>query len=259
MWILRVSSGSESPMRIPEMRLMIGAAMAVLLTGACQRQPVVAPPMANLAVEAETALRAGDHARADGLYQQIGEDASGAGRELALARRAFIYALPGTDLYDPAQARAFLELLVGEFPETPRRTEVEALLRVLPEIDDLRQAGQRRLEEAEELRMALDEVERERDSFGVFLQHASPLEPAFDLERAREDYMRFVTASPRSPLRPASERILFLLSERERLLAAGVEHDQALAEIATLRRELDALRQELDRLKELDLRRPLPD
>lgn len=231
-------------------RIMI-MTIGVFLAASCQHGPtVVAPPVPPAPApgplpDAEAALRSAQYSLADGLYQQLSERSS-AEREIALARRAFIRALPGTELYDPAGARALLAQLTSEFPMTMYATDVEALLGVLPGVE---------LTE-DRLQAVLDNARRERELLGAFLEHSSPLDPQFDPERARADYRRLLAEFPDSQSRKGSERILFLLSERERLIGLGAEMDE---EIRALDSEVGVLSQELKRLKEIDLGRQLPD
>jgi hypothetical protein len=238
-------------------RLFVGLLAVVLLAGACGRRTALLapPPPSTLFADAEAALRFGDYARADDLYREMSEGPGGA-REIALARRALIYALPGTDVHDRVRSRAFLDQLVSEFPATMLATEVEAVLGILPGIDDLRVTGEQRLVEIEALEAVVEDARRERERLSLFLDHAFPLDPEFDPERARADYREFLAAAPDSQSRRVMERILFLLAQWERLSAIGADHEARLTALGT---EVRALRGELDRLKEIDLGRRLPD
>jgi hypothetical protein len=239
---------------------------AGLLWAGCTRQPPPLfsppPPVPSLTLrQAETALRSGDYVRADLLYAELaagGAESEGLEneREMALARRALIHALPGTPVHDRARARALLDQLEAEYPDTFMRTEVDAVLGILPVVDDLGVAVEQGLGEIEVLEAAIEAARREREMLGLFLAHSFPYDGQFDLDRAREAYRRLVAASPDSRSRRASERILFLLSEWERLNSIGAEQDSTVAELG---RQISALRQELDRLKEIDLGRRLPD
>lgn len=232
---------------------MVGVA---LLAAACGRQvpPSVSPPEPSF-LEAESALRAGQYERADELYREMA-DTTPLTREVALARRALIAALPGTTRHDPDRARGFLARLIAEFPATLMRTEVELVLGMLPEIERLEGLADERGERIAMLERAVDDARRERELLDAFVEDATPLESGFDLRLAREDYLRLLGAYPNSPSRRASEHILFLLSQWERLNASGADLAQTLSQLDD---EVASLRQELDRLKQIDLGRRLPD
>jgi hypothetical protein len=222
--------------------------LATLTAAACGRGAAVPSPSPGPFREAEAALASGDYVRADTLYRQM-EAGEASQREIALARRAFVLALPGTPIEDREAAEALLVELRTEYPETLMGAEAAALLARLPEIDDLRL-------ESDRLRAALAEAREERELLARFLERASPLSPSFDLEGARETYREILAAHSGGPARRASERILFLISQWQRLGADTAEQESRLQALGA---EIESLADELDRLRELDLGRRLPD
>jgi hypothetical protein len=208
----------------------------------------VLPPEGGPFRQAEAALASGDYLRADQLYREMAAGDANE-REIGLARRAFLLALPGTPVEDRETAASLLATLAAEFPETLLASNARALLAVLPDVDALRLSGER-------LEAALEGAREERELLARFLANASPLDPAFDAERARETYRTILSEYPDGQARRASERILFLLSQWERL---GADTGEQQAELETLRGEIASLTRELERLKALDLGRRLPD
>lgn len=239
--------------------LKIALVLALLTAaGACgPRAPVpVAPvPPSSSFTQAEQALRTGDYARADALYGEIIENGLPE-RETALARRALIYALPGTGVQDRERAGMYLDQLRAEYPSTPLVTGVEAVLRVLPAIEDLDLTARDRLETIDALEASLADAGREQQLLDQFLSHAFPYDAQFDLDRARADYLVLLDAFPGSISVRASERVLFLLSQWERLSTTGAEMEKTLDELSG---QLTVLQQELTRLKQIDQGRRLPD
>lgn len=225
------------------------AGLVLVLLTSCQKQaPLPLPPVVSQLPQAEAALSAGNYARADELYRAISEGPSMAEREIALGKRALIHALPETPLYSPSEARALLEELRLEFPESTMGTDAEAVLGVLPRIDALREAGARSAEELRASRQA-------QEQFADFLTYASPLSPQFDIERARAEYRTLIASFPGGILRQGAERILFLISQWDRQTAIASNREQLLEE---LQAEVSELSEELDKLKEIDLGRRLP-
>lgn len=243
-----------------ELRPALGVALVlVVLTvaGGCgPRGPAVVPlPPSSSFAQAERALRAGDYLRADALYRETIEDGLPE-RETALARRALIYALPGTGVQDRARAGMYLDQLRAEYPSTLLVTGIEAVLGVLPSIDELAQTSRERLATIDALEASLADAGRERELLDTFLSHAFPYDPQFDLDRARADYLLLLDAYPGRLSVRVSERVLFLLSQWERLSVTGADLAGTLTELTG---QIQVLQQELNRLKQIDLGRQLPD
>jgi Tetratricopeptide repeat len=239
--------------------LRVALVLVVLpVAGGCgSRGPVAPTPPAPSSsfTEAERAFGSGDYLRADALYGRIIEDDLPE-RETALARRALIYALPGTEVQDRQRAVRYLDQLRAEYPSTILGTGIEAVLGVLPAIDDLERTALERSATIDALESGLADAARQRELFETFLSHASPFDAQFDLDRAREDYLRLLDAYPGSASLRASEHMLFLLSQWQRLSATGANLAETLSELTS---QVQVLQQELDRLKQIDLGRRLPD
>lgn len=231
------------------------ALIAMTLAGGCgPRSPVAPAPPSSTFERAERALRAGDYLRADALYGEIVEGGLPE-RETALARRALIYALPETGVQNRALAAMYLDQLRAEYPLTLLGSEVEAVLRILPAIDELEETSRASLTRIDELESGLTDAGRERELLATVLSHAFPYDARFDPDRARADYLRLLEAYPGSASVRASERVLFLLSQWEDLITTGADQAVKLSELTD---QIQSLQRELDRLKQIDRGRQLP-
>jgi uncharacterized small protein (DUF1192 family) len=239
--------------------LLLALSLAAVAAGCGRGSPVsvTPPPVPSVSpafLEAERAMGEGAYSRADTLYGEIVEGGLPE-RETALARRALIYALPGTGMHDRVRAETYAEQLRTEYPSTILLTEIEAVLGILPAFDDLEQSAGERLDRIDALESSLADSRRERELLSTFLSHAFPRDAQFDPDLARDDYLRLLEAFPGSASVRASERVLFLLSQWERLSSTG---DELAENVGELTARVAALQQELDRLKEIDLGRQVP-
>ena len=110
----------------------LGLSACILALSACGPQtPALPPPEPRPFTEAEIEFGVGDYVSAANAYHRsllVTDTGIEVDREQALYRLALVHALPDSPLEDTAQAQAFLDELVTEFPDTSREVEIRSLL-----------------------------------------------------------------------------------------------------------------------------------
>lgn len=158
----------------------------------------------------------------------------------ALYRAGLVYARPGTDVYDPARARALMDELVRRHPDSEFATPAAIVRRLMEELE-------RASELASSLRNRIEDLEKESLPPGAMalyragIRLADPEAETFDPERARRNL----------------EQIIQMYPETEHARTAGVVLE-LVGELGRSSNAVAALRRQLDQLRDVDLRPTTP-
>ncbi|MBI2821218.1 MAG: tetratricopeptide repeat protein [Acidobacteria bacterium] len=115
----------------------------LLFLGACQKKPqsAAAPATPTPLVHfqrAELSFEAGNYAEAAQAYElYLQEDGTPANRDRVLFRLGLVHALPGSLVYDWAQAAKYLRELTDAFPQSLYAHEARLILELQEDVEHL--------------------------------------------------------------------------------------------------------------------------